>query len=255
MRSILISVLFLALTACGGSGGSNDSGGSTALSGSAAFENLSAGSSVTQCVKNNAPLSNYSAPSNSTACSNAGGVWHSSNVVNTADICRLNGVDFYVNGGGSATNSHQNACDYAGGSFIASTTQNQPYCSGYTPLTCGAAGGTQIVLDSVTGNLNQSSVNIVNGNNTISADASLTLILHGYYDGMNVTEYPVYFSVVSKIGFSGLSFWTSTITKPTSSSFANYFGYNTDAPSFTVPMPVATSPYVKVESATLYTGR
>lgn len=255
MRKILTTIMVMTLTACGSGGGGGASGRSNDLAGSAIFENLSVGSSGNQCVKNNALLYNYSAPSNSAACSNAGGIWHPTNLVTTSDICRLSGVDFYTAGGGTATSSHQNACYNVGGSFIASTTENRPYCSGYTPLTCSGAGGTLITLDSVTGDLNQSSVNLVAGNNTISSDSNLTLMIHGYYDGMNVTEYPVYFSVVSKITYSHLDFWTATISRHTSNSFSNYFGYNTDAPSFTVPLPLGTSENVKIESATLYTHR
>jgi hypothetical protein len=254
MRKIAIAIIAMGLTACGGSGGGAN-GSSRSPAGSATFENLSAGSSSVQCVKNNALLSDYAVPSNSIACANAGGIWHSTNVVTTADICRLNGVDFFVVGGGNATGSHQTACTIAGGAFVASTTQNAPYCSGYAALTCGGAGGTQITVDSVTGDINQSSANLVAGNNAIFSDASLTLLIHGYYDGMNVREYPVYFSVVSTITYLGSDFWTATVSKPTSSSFSNYFGYDTDAPSFTVSLPVGTSMNVKIESATLYTGR
>lgn len=255
MRFSILALMIFGLTACGGSGGGSGNDGSATPAGSATFDNLSAGSSGFQCLKNNAVLSNYAVPSNSIACSNAGGTWHSTNIVNTADVCRLNGIDFYVNGGGNATGSHQTACAIAGGTFIASTTENQPYCSGYTALTCAGAGGTQIVVDSVMGDINQSSVNLMAGNNVISSDSSLTLIVHGYYDGMNVTEYPVYFSVVSKIAYLGSNFWTATITKPTGASFSNYFGYNTDAPSFTVSLPIGASVNVKYESATLYTHR
>lgn len=255
MRKIAIALAMMGLTACGGSGGGSGDSGSTSPVGSATFENVSAGSSGTQCVKNNSLLSNYNVPSNSIACSNAGGTWHPTNMVNTADICRLSGVDFYVIGGGSATSSHQNACANVGGTFIASTTENQPYCSGYTPLTCSGAGGTQITMDSSLGDINQSNVNLVAGNNTITSDASLTLSVHGYFDGMNVTEYPIYLSMVSKITYFGSDFWTATIAKPTSTTFSNYFGYNTDTPSFTVSLPLGTSPNIKIESATLYTGR
>jgi len=251
---MMIALMMMGLTACGGSGGSGGGFPSTS-SGAAIFENLSVGSSGAQCVKNNALLSDYAVPSNSIACSNAGGTWHPTNMVNTADICRLSGVDFYVVGGGSATNSHLNACANVGGTFVASTVENQPYCSGYTPLTCAGAGGTQVMVDSTTGDINQSSVNLVAGNNTISSDSTLTLMVHGYYDGMNVTEYPVYFSVVSKITYSHLDFWTATIARPTGNSFSGYFGYNTDTPSFTVSLPLGTSANVKMESATLYTHR
>jgi hypothetical protein len=255
MRKVATVLMMMGLTACGGSGGGSGGAENSNPAGSAAFENLAMGSSATQCVKNNALLSNYSAPSNSVACSNAGGTWHPTNMVSTADICRLSGVDFFVSGGGSATSSHQNACANVGGVFIASTTENKPYCSGYTPLTCSGAGGTPINLDSTTGDINQSSVNLVAGNNTISSDSNLTLMVHGYYDGMNVTEYPVYFSVLTKITYSNLDFWTATISEPTGNSFSGYFGYNTDTPSFTVSLPVATSANIKVESATLYTHR
>lgn len=254
MRTLLFSVLVFGLTACGNNGGSGN-GENVSPTGSATFENVSAGSSSNQCVKNGSLLSNYAVPSNSVSCSNAGGIWHSTNMVNTADVCRLNGIDFLVVGGGNATNSHQNACDNAGGTFIASTTENQPYCSGYTALTCSEAGGTQINVDSSVGDINQSSVNFVAGNNIITSDASLTLSVHGQYGGMNVTEYPIYFSVVSKIVYQNLDFWTATIAKPTSSSFSNYFGYDTDTPSFSVSLPLGTSANVKMESATLYTGR
>ncbi|PIT98816.1 MAG: hypothetical protein COT74_14095 [Bdellovibrionales bacterium CG10_big_fil_rev_8_21_14_0_10_45_34] len=255
MRLSILVLLVFGLTACGGSGGGENSDGGASPSGSATFENLSTGSSGNQCVKNNALLSNYAVPSNSVACSNAGGVWHSTNMINTADICRLSGVDFYVNGGGSASGSHQNACANVGGTFIPSTTENQPYCSGYTALTCSGAGGTQITVDSTTGDINQSSVNLVAGNNIISSDSTLTLMVHGYYDGMNVTEYPVYFSAVSKIYYQNVAFWSATISKPTGNSFSGYFGYNTDTPSFTVSLPVGTDANVKIESATLYTHR
>jgi hypothetical protein len=255
MRKIAIVLMMMGLTACGGSGGGSGDGGSSSPAGSATFENLSAGSSGNQCVKNNALFSDYAVPSNSIACSNAGGTWHATNMVNTADICRLSGVDFYVIGGGSATSSHQNACGNVGGTFVASTTENQPYCSGYTALTCSGAGGTQIMVDSTTGDINQASINLTAGNNTISSDSTLTLMVHGYYDGMNVTEYPVYFSVVSKIAYLGSDFWTATISKPTGNSFSGYFGYNTDTPSFTVSLPLGTSANVKIESATLYTHR
>jgi hypothetical protein len=255
MRLFILTVMILGLTACGGNGGGSGSDGGNSLTGSATFENLSAGSSSIQCVKNNALLSDYAVPSNSIACSNAGGIWHSTNMVSTADICRLNGVDFFVNGGGNATSSHQTACSTAGGTFVASTTENQPYCSGYAALTCSGAGGTQITVDSVMGDINQTSINLVAGNNTIISDSTLTLLVHGYYDGMNVNEYPVYFSVVSKISYLGSDFWKTTISKSTSSSFSNYFGYDTDTPSFTVSLPVGASINVKFDSATLYTHR
>lgn len=253
MRLSILALMIFGLTACGGGGGSGN--GDNTPVGSARFENLSAGSSGIQCVKNNSLLFDYAVPSNSIACSNTGGFWHSTNMVNTADTCRLGGVDFSVIGGGSASASHETACVIAGGTFIASTIENKPYCSGYAPLTCSGAGGTQIVVDSVVGDLNQSSVNMVAGNNVISSDSTLTLLVHGYYDGMNVTEYPVYFSVVSKITYLGSDFWTATISKPTGTSFSNYFGYDTDFPSFTVSLPLGASMNVKMESATLYTHR
>ncbi len=255
MRKILTTIMMMTLTACGSGGGGSAGGESTSPAGSAIFENLSAGSSGIQCVKSNALFNDYATPSNSIACSNAGGIWHPTNMVNTADICRLSGVDFFVNGGGSATGSHQTACANVGGAFVGSTTENRPYCSGYTALTCSGAGGTQITVDSTTGDINQSSANLIVGNNIISSDSSLTLMVHGYYDGMNVNEYPVYFSIVSKIAYSGSDFWTATISKPTGDSFSGYFGYNTDTPSFTVSLPIETSANVKIESATLYTHR
>ena len=254
MRFSILALLVFGLTACGG-GGDSGNGESTSPSGSATFENLSIGNSGNQCVKNGTLFSNYAVPSNSIVCSNAGGVWHPTNMVNTSDICRLSGVDYFVNGGGNATFSHQTACENVGGTFIASTTENRPYCSGYTALTCGGVGGTQITVDATTGDINQSSVNLVAGNNIISSDSTLTLMVHGYYDGMNVTEYPVYFSAVSKIYYQNVAFWTTTISKPTGNSFSGYFGYNTDTPSFTVSLPVGTSANVKIESATLYTHR
>ena len=255
MKSVIFCVLVFGLTACGGNGGGSGAGESNSPSGSAVFENLSLGSSVVQCVKSNTLLSNFAVPSNSVACSSAGGIWHATNMVSTADTCRLSGVDFYVSGGGAATSSHQNACANVGGSFIAAITENKPYCSGYTPITCSGAGGTPITLDSTTGDINQSSVNFVAGNNIISSNSNLTLMVHGFLDGMNVNEYPVYFSVVSKITYSNLDFWTTTISKPTGNSFSGYFGYNTDTPSFTVSLPVGTNANIKMESATLYTHR
>lgn len=257
-KGLFVLAVMMALTGlvgCGGSGGGGGGGTPSSGGGSASFENLSAGSSGNQCVKNNALFANYAVPADQPSCVSASGTWHPTNSVSTVDTCRLGGINFLVIGGGSASGSHQTACSNAGGTFIASTTINQPYCSGYTALTCAQAGGTQITVGSTTGDINQSTVNLVAGSNTISADSGLTFLVHGSYDGLNATEYPVYFSVVSKIKYLGSEFWTATFSKPTGTSFSGYFGYNTDTPSFTVSLPVGTSANVVMTTTTLYTGR
>lgn len=251
MRKVAIGLMMMGLTACGGSGngGGSGSGGSNDPGGSATIDNLSMGNSSTQCVKNNKPYTDFAVPTNSVTCSNAGGSWNATNMVNTADICRLSGTDFFVNGGGNASGSHQTACANVGGIFIASSTENKPYCSGYTPLTCSGNGGSLIVLDETLGDIHQPSVNLVSGNNTIT----LAGISASNISGVN--SRPVYLMIHSKITYLGGDFWEAEIGAAPSSSFAGLYGYPADTPSFTVSLPIGTSANVVLGTASLYTDR
>lgn len=267
----LIGIMALTgLVGCNGGGGSGG-GSSNSPTGSARFENLASGSGATYCIKNNAIFSNYSAPSDQFSCASAGGSWNTNPSVSIPDKCRINGIDYSVIGGGSATSFHISACTNAGGSFVASSTVSQSYCSGHTPLTCVQAGGTEVWGNAITGDIDPSTDNLVAGSNTISVDTDLYTVMTGcdfvlgssncvadpntneVYANLT-TQSPKVFKITSIITFGGLGnrFWTSEIIKPTSPYFSGAIGYASDTPSFSVSLPVGTSTDLIAENPILY---
>lgn len=265
MKVISLFLVSLSLVGCSGGDGTNQ-GGSVSNSGSAVLQNFSVSSVIPNVCRN------FAVPTDSFACTSAGGTWSSrtfysitsgsidfgsySAICSTGvptTTCRLNGVSFSLTAGLSL--NAVNACEAQGGSVeVACSSPNgtENYCSinPNNSSDCSVLGGTfYSSLYSVTGSVKGEQ--LIAGNNGFQVLTNYPTVDTVDVMGLN-PQAPVFLTFTIKIhdalGF-GVTFWSSTQSRATSSQFENLQGY----PAFSVSSPVTVDgTYLSVENATLY---
>lgn len=252
-KVLALACLTLSLVACGGGGGGSSTtpstgnpgdGGGGGATGSATFKNFTVDVPDTVCVKDSKlvyPLIHTSqAP-----CEAAGGTWSVSSLP-TGDLCVLNGLTYARVGGWSMDAGDRDSCEAFGGVVHPSINQNVGSCVGGTPPSCASLGGTSTLFHSLSGQFDQSSIDLVAGNNVISGEAGasgLSCKIQESFSkscvGVSPTERPYLLYFISKIKY-GVDRWQTITTAPTGNSFSGYHGTASDVPSFTAVLPVGT---------------
>jgi len=265
MRNIILIFACLALVACGGGDGANQSG-SNSSPGSAVFQNFTASSVLSNVCRN------FAVPTDSASCAAAGGTWSSrtSYSITSGSIdygsysaicssgvptttCRLNGISFSPTAGLSL--DAVNACEIQGGTIEVSCSSpngTENYCNinPNNSSDCSALGGSFYpFLQSVSGSVEGEQ--LISGNNILQILTNYPALDSVDVMGLN-PQAPVFLNYTIKIhdalGF-GLTFWSSVQSRATSTQFDSLQGY----PIFSVTSPVAVDgAYLSVDNATLY---
>lgn len=268
---LLMAVSLGTLSACGGGGGGSGGGSSTdpgggGATGSADFTNVTSNLPDITCIKNGAFRSTV--PSTSAECAAHSGTWGVASSGMTGDRCVINGLTYAYAPGGTAGSQDRDACAAHGGVYQVSENVDVYSCTGYSGNTCASVGGTEVTIYSVSGSIEQSTMALVNGNNTITGETGISGLSCAIQDGAGkscvgtgATETPKFFQTTSKIK-NGANYvrWIASILRVTGSSFSGYTGSPGDATSFTVNMPISTgvkevngtNEYLIIEGSNLY---
>lgn len=242
LNTILSVLMVVALTACSGGGGGGGGGGGTPT-GSATFDNISVVASSTQCFQNSKVVVNTVNELNSaSSCTNAGGTW----TATSDDYCRVNGKDFKLTAGGTATTDEQASCVAAGGTVVLAANSIIYYCSISSVPTCADIGGTDITVDALKGSL--SSLSIISGNNTITANADdvQTVIYADSHELLdNITVNPVAITGKAIIGADWEYYFSMSYT-------VDYFQASTVQFSATSPLAISGNISVESQSVRIY---
>lgn len=260
MRKIVIVLMMMGLTACGGSGDVSGGGsGNIGPVGSATFNSLTYGYANNVCFSTStigtpASCSVSGTPSNQTSSATC-------STGNPTVVCNVGGISYALATSGSS--SADQACVAAGGTVQVScsintngacsaasgvwTPANNPNVS--TSTNCANAGGIfYTTLQHLTGSM--PSANLSTGNNVVSADPNEIATALGLFNGVsdldNTNLSLVSMSATAAIG----SYWEHSfyMTGP------SVYNFRSTAVEFSAGSPISTTGpiTIKANTATVY---
>lgn len=254
MRKILMCIMIMALTACGGNGGGNsEDGASPAPLGSAEYNDLIYGYASNVCfsmapIGTPASCSVRGTPNNQTSSATC-------STGTPSVVCNVGGTSYALVTGGST--AADQACVAAGGIVQVScpintnsacslasgvwTSANYPNVA--TQVSCANAGGIfYSTLQNLVGSI--PTANLSAGNNIIRADPNEVAAVLGFFDGINNLD-NTNLSLVSMSAVATISnYWEHSfyLNNP------SIYNFRSTAVEFTAVSPIGTNSAIKIKA-------